>query len=117
VEYAKTAKNRGLKVIIAGAGMAAHLAGVLAAHTDIPVIGVPLDSSPFNGMDALLSTVQMPPGVPVATMAVGKAGAKNSGVFAVRILALEDPALASRLVKFKEDMVRQIEEKAGRIIG
>jgi phosphoribosylamine--glycine ligase len=116
-EYAKTAKKRGLKVIIAGAGMAAHLAGVLAAHTDIPVIGVPLDSSPLHGMDALLSTVQMPPGVPVATMAVGKAGAKNSGVLAVRILALEDSILASRLVEFRKDMVHQIEEKAGRVIG
>ena len=100
VEYAKTAKNRGLKVIIAGAGMAAHLAGVLSAHTDIPVIGVPLDSSPFHGMDALLSTVQMPPGVPVATMGVGKSGAKNGGVLAARILALEDKTLAARLVQF-----------------
>jgi phosphoribosylamine---glycine ligase len=116
-EYAKTAKKRGLKVIIAGAGMAAHLAGVLSAHTDIPVIGVPLDSSSFHGMDALLSTVQMPPGVPVATMGVGKAGAKNSGVLAVRILALEDPTLAARLVEFREHMVHQIEEKAGRIAG
>jgi phosphoribosylamine---glycine ligase len=115
VEYAKTAKNRGLKVIIAGAGMAAHLAGVLSAHTDIPVIGVPLDSSPFHGMDALLSTVQMPPGVPVATMGVGKSGAKNGGVLAVRILALEDKTLAARLVQFREKMVQQVEEKASRI--
>jgi phosphoribosylamine---glycine ligase len=116
-EYAKTAKNRGLKVIIAGAGMAAHLAGVLSAHTDVPVIGVPLDSSPFHGMDALLSTVQMPPGVPVATMGVGKSGAKNSGVLAARILALEDPILAAKLVEFREYMVQQVAEKAGRIAG
>ena len=115
VEYAKTAKSRGLKVIIAGAGMAAHLAGVISSHTDIPVIGVPLDSSPFHGMDALLSTVQMPPGVPVATMGIGKSGAKNGGVLAVRILALEDQILAERLVQFRERMVQQVEEKADRI--
>jgi phosphoribosylamine--glycine ligase len=117
MDYAKTAKDRGLKVIIAGAGMAAHLAGVLSAHTDIPVIGVPLDSSPLHGMDALLSTVQMPPGVPVATMGVGRAGAKNAGVLAVRILALEDQGLAARLVQFRETMVQQVEEAAGRIAG
>ncbi len=117
VDYAKTAEKRGLKVIIAGAGMAAHLAGVVAAHTDIPVIGVPLDTSSFNGMDALLSTVQMPPGVPVATMGVGRPGAKNSGILAARILALEDKALASRLVEFRERMVQQVEEKARRIVG
>ena len=117
MDYAKTAKNRGLKVIIAGAGMAAHLAGVLSAHTDIPVIGVPLDSSPFHGMDALLSTVQMPPGVPVATMGVGRSGAKNGAVLAVRILALEDQSLSARLVQFRETMVHQVEEAAGRIAG
>ena len=104
-------------MIIAGAGMAAHLAGVLSSHTDIPVIGVPLDSSPFHGMDALLSTVQMPPGVPVATMGVGKSGAKNGGVLAARILALEDQALAARLVQFREKMVQQVEEKAGQLAG
>jgi len=114
-EYAATAKERGLKLIIAGAGMAAHLAGVLAAHTDLPVVGVPLNASPLGGMDALLATVQMPPGVPVATMGIGKAGAKNAAVLALRILALNDSALASKLVKFREDMVKEVEQKARRI--
>lgn len=114
-EYASTAKERGLKLIIAGAGMAAHLAGVLAAHTDLPVIGVPLDASPLGGMDALLATVQMPPGIPVATMTIGKAGAKNAAVLALRILALNDSSLASKLVKFREDMVKEVEQKARRI--
>ena len=114
-EYAKTARERGLRIIIAGAGMAAHLAGVLASHTDLPVIGVPLDASPLGGMDALLSTVQMPPGIPVATMGIGKAGAKNGAVLASRILALNDPALASKLVKFRQDMVTEVEQKAKRI--
>jgi phosphoribosylamine--glycine ligase len=111
-EYAQTAQQRGLKIIIAGAGMAAHLAGVLASHTDVPVIGVPLDASPLGGMDALLATVQMPPGVPVATMGIGKAGAKNAGVLATRILAISDPKLGRKLVKFRQDMVREVEEKA-----
>ncbi len=109
--YAREAQARGLQIIIAGAGMAAHLAGVLAAHTDIPVIGVPLDSSSLNGLDALLSTVQMPPGVPVATMGIGKAGAKNGAVFAARILALQDKDIAARLENYKEEMARQVEEK------
>ncbi len=95
--------------------MAAHLAGVLAAHTNIPIIGVPIDASSLNGLDALLSTVQMPPGVPVATMGIGKAGAKNGAVLASRILALNDPALASKLVKFRQDMVTEVEQKAKRI--
>ncbi len=116
-KYADTAQKRGLKMIIAGAGMAAHLAGVLASHTDLPVIGVPLDASPLNGMDALLATVQMPPGIPVATMGIGKPGAKNAGVLAARILALEDKALAERVVQFKIDMVAEVEEKAKRIGG
>ncbi len=111
-DYARTAEERGLKIIIAGAGMAAHLAGVLAAHTNLPVIGVPLDASPLNGMDALLSTVQMPPGIPVATMGIGKAGAKNAGVFALKLLALSDPELGKKLVKFRQDMVVEVEEKA-----
>lgn len=114
-EYAKTAAARGLKVIIAGAGMAAHLAGVLAAHTDLPVIGVPLDASSLGGIDALLSTVQMPPGIPVATMGIGKAGAKNAGVFALKMLALSDPELAEKVVKFRQDMVLEVEEKAKRV--
>ncbi len=115
VEYAKTAQERGLKVIIAGAGMAAHLAGVLASHTDLPVIGIPLDASSLGGLDALLSTVQMPPGIPVATMGIGKAGAKNGGVLALKILALSNPEIGQKLIKFRHDMVAEVEEKARRI--
>lgn len=114
-QYAITAQERGLKMIIAGAGMAAHLAGVLAAHTDLPVIGVPLDASSLQGMDSLLSTAQMPPGIPVATMGIGKAGAKNAGVLALKILALNDPKLAKELVLFRENMVKEVEEKARRV--
>lgn len=115
MEYAQTAKDRGLKAIIAGAGMAAHLAGVIASHTDLPVVGVPLDASSLNGLDALLATVQMPPGVPVATMGIGKAGAKNAGVFVTRMLAVEDKEIAKKLVLFREKMVEEVEEKAKRI--
>ena len=114
-EFAQTAAQRGLKIIIAGAGMAAHLAGVLSSHTDLPVIGVPLDASPLGGMDALLATVQMPPGIPVATMGIGKAGAKNAGVLAARMLALADPELGRKLVKFRKDMAKEVEESAGKI--
>lgn len=113
--YAQTAAERGLKLIIAGAGMAAHLAGVIASHTDLPVIGVPLDASPLNGMDALLATVQMPPGIPVATMCIGKPGAKNAAVLAMKILALSDEHLANEVVNFRENMVKEVEEKAKRI--
>jgi phosphoribosylamine--glycine ligase len=109
--FASSAAERGLKVIIAGAGMAAHLAGVLAAHTDLPLIGVPIDASPLNGLDALLATVQMPPGIPVATMAIGKAGAKNGAVLATRILALEDEEIAARLVAFRQGMAEEVEAK------
>ena len=91
--------------------MAAHLAGVLAAHTNIPVIGVPIDASPLNGLDALLSTVQMPPGVPVATRGIGKAGAKNAAVLAARILALNDKKIAANLGAFKKKMAQQVEDK------
>ncbi|MBA3002796.1 MAG: 5-(carboxyamino)imidazole ribonucleotide mutase [Desulfurivibrio sp.] len=115
MEYASSARTRGLKIIIAAAGMAAHLAGVLAAHTTLPVIGVPVDSSSLNGLDALLSTVQMPPGVPVATMGIGKAGAKNGAILAAQILALGDEVLAARLADFKEEMAREVEEKAQRL--
>jgi len=110
-EYARSASQRGLKIIIAGAGMAAHLAGVLAAHTTLPVIGVPIDASSLNGLDALLSTVQMPPGIPVATMGIGKAGAKNAAVLAARILAVSDPKLTTALVQFSRDMADQVAEK------
>jgi phosphoribosylamine--glycine ligase len=114
-EFAGTAKSRGIQIIIAGAGHAAHLAGVMAAHTPLPVIGVPIDSSAFQGLDALLSTVQMPPGIPVATVAVGKPGARNAGILAAQILALSDPALAAKLDDFKADMARQVEQKAAKI--
>jgi len=115
MEYTRSASARGVKIIIAGAGMAAHLAGVIASHTDLPVIGVPLDASPLGGMDALLATVQMPPGIPVATMGIGKAGAKNAAVLACRILALEDRELAERLVAFREKMVQEVNDKARKI--
>ncbi|MEN8256897.1 MAG: 5-(carboxyamino)imidazole ribonucleotide mutase [Thermodesulfobacteriota bacterium] len=111
-EFAETARERGVKVIIAGAGMAAHLAGVLAAHTTIPVIGVPIDSSSLKGMDALLATVQMPPGIPVATMAIGKAGAKNAAILACQILSVSDAEMAQKLVGFKAEMAAQVDEKA-----
>ncbi|HIJ89599.1 MAG TPA: 5-(carboxyamino)imidazole ribonucleotide mutase [Deltaproteobacteria bacterium] len=116
MEYASSARARGLKIIIAAAGMAAHLAGVLAAHTILPVIGVPVDSSSLKGLDALLSTVQMPPGVPVATMGIGKAGAKNGAILAAQILALADEKLAERLVAFKDEMAREVEVKAQRLV-
>jgi phosphoribosylaminoimidazole carboxylase PurE protein len=109
--YAKKAASRGVRIIIAGAGAAAHLAGVIASHTSIPVIGVPIDSSSLKGLDALLSTVQMPGGVPVATMAIGKAGARNAGLFAVRILAVNDDGLRKKLAGYHRKMARSIEEK------
>lgn len=109
--YARTARERGLKIIIAGAGMAAHLAGVMAAHTTVPVIGVPLDASSLNGLDALLSTVQMPPGIPVATMGIGKSGARNAAVLALRILALNDESLHDKLVHHAEEMAEQVAAK------
>jgi phosphoribosylamine--glycine ligase len=114
-EFAATARKRGIKVIIAGAGQAAHLAGVLAAHTTLPVIGVPIDSSSLQGLDALLSTVQMPPGVPVATVAIGKPGATNAAILAVQILAVADSELYERLRMFKMEMAKQVEQKAKRI--
>ncbi len=110
-DYARKASERGIKVLIAGAGWAAHLGGVIAAETTLPVIGVPIDSSPLKGMDSLLSIVQMPPGIPVATMAIGKGGARNAGIFAVQILAASDPALAEKLVKHKEKLAAGVMEK------
>ena len=111
-EWASSARERGVKVIIAGAGHAAHLAGAMAAHTSLPIIGVPIDSSCLQGMDALLATVQMPPGVPVATMAIGKSGARNAGILAVQILALADTVLAEKLDEYKQSMAAKVEEKA-----
>jgi len=103
------------KVLIAGAGMAAHLAGFLAAHTVIPVVGVPIDSSSLNGLDSLLSTVQMPGGIPVATMGIGAAGAKNAGLFAVKMLATHDEALRRKLHHYREKMAQELNEKASRV--
>ncbi|MGH9682521.1 MAG: 5-(carboxyamino)imidazole ribonucleotide mutase [Candidatus Acidiferrales bacterium] len=114
-EYATTAAARGLKVLIAAAGAAAHLAGVIAANTTLPVIGVPMGTSSLNGLDALLSTVQMPGGIPVATMAIDKAGAVNAAIFAAEILALSDPEIAQKLVAHKEDLARSVGEKNARL--
>ncbi|MFQ5850231.1 MAG: 5-(carboxyamino)imidazole ribonucleotide mutase [Candidatus Binatia bacterium] len=111
LEYADSAHKRGIEVIIVGAGAAAHLAGLVAAKTTLPVIGVPLDSSALRGMDALLATVQMPAGVPVATMAIGKPGAANAGIFAAQILARKDHRIFASLVRFKEEMVSGVEQK------
>ncbi len=111
LHYTRQAEARGIKVIIAGAGAAAHLAGVIAGQTTLPVIGVPLASSSLKGLDALLSIVQMPGGVPVATMAIGEAGARNAGILAARILALSDEALRRTLQSFKEAMAFEVEEK------
>ncbi|UCH00887.1 MAG: 5-(carboxyamino)imidazole ribonucleotide mutase [Deltaproteobacteria bacterium] len=105
-DYAINASDRGIEVIIAGAGWAAHLAGILASYTKLPVIGVPIESSPLSGIDSLLSTVQMPPGVPVATMAIGRGGARNAAVFAAQILALKYDHIAKRLETYKEGLVR-----------
>ncbi len=112
MKFATEARDRGVRVIIAGAGHAAHLAGVLAAHTTLPVIGVPIDSSCLKGMDALLSTVQMPPGIPVATVSIGKSGAKNAGILATQILAVSDAQLQDRLATFKKEMAEQVDKKA-----
>lgn len=108
--YAKTARTRGLEVLIAGAGMAAHLAGVLAAHTTLPVIGVPIASGALNGLDALYSTVQMPPGVPVAT--VGIDGAKNAAYLACEILSIKYPEIAQKLEEFRSTTRKILEEKS-----
>ena len=110
-EYVADADQRGCAVFIAAAGLAAHLAGAVAAHTIRPVIGVPMEGGPLNGFDALLSTVQMPGGIPVATMAIGKAGAKNAALMAVRILALENNALSEKLHSYIENMAKEVEKK------
>jgi len=110
-EYAEKAAGRGLEVIIAGAGWAAHLAGVIASYTLLPVIGVPIDSSPLKGMDSLLSIVQMPPGIPVATVAIGKGGAKNAAILAAQILGLKHPGIAANLKAYREKMTLDAIEK------
>jgi len=106
-DLAKSAEKKGIKVIIAGAGMAAHLPGVLASHTTLPVIGIPLNASTLSGLDSLFSIIQMPPGVPVATVSIGEAGAKNAAILAVQILALSDDKLKMRLEKFKQDLAEK----------
>jgi phosphoribosylamine---glycine ligase len=117
VKIASEAEKKGIEVIIAGAGMAAHLAGVVAAHTIVPVIGVPIDSSPLHGIDSLLSTVQMPPGVPVATMAIGKAGAKNAAILSAQIIGRKDHAILKRLKEYRKKMAEEVEKKAQAIKG
>jgi len=111
-KLAKDAEKQGIEVIIAGAGAAAHLAGVIAAHTILPVIGIPINSSPLQGFDALFSTVQMPPGIPVATMAVGKAGAKNAAIFAAEIIGRKDAKIVKKLKDYKKLLEKEVEKKA-----
>ena len=113
----REAPARGVKLFIVGAGAAAHLGGVVAAHSVMPVIGVPIDSSALNGLDALLSTVQMPPGVPVATVSIGKPGATNAGVLAAQILAVGDAAIAQRLEAYKRKLAEKVEQAAAKITG
>ncbi len=110
-DFATNARSKGTRVFIAGAGGAAHLAGVIAAHTTLPVIGVPVDSTPLVGFDALLATVQMPAGIPVATVAVGKSGARNAGILAAQILGLSDNGLAEKLAQFKKKLADGVKEK------
>lgn len=112
-EYARTAMKRGLQVIIAGAGSAAHLPGVIASMTTLPVIGVPIKSGALNGVDALYAIVQMPPGIPVATVAIN--GAKNAGILAAQIIGLKDEKVGERLVSYKEELASQVEEKDARL--
>lgn len=109
-KFAKDARKNGIKVIIAGAGGAAALAGVIAAHTTLPVIGVPIETSSLNGLDSLLSTVQMPGGVPVASMAIGKAGAKNAAIFALEILGASDAELEKKLEAYKKSLAKKVKE-------
>ncbi len=114
-DFAKNASKRGVQVVIAGAGYAAHLAGVIAAHTVIPVIGVPLAVSPLQGVDSLLAMGQMPGGIPVATVTIGKAGAKNAALLAVEILALSDKALHDKLIDYRKKMAKDVEEKSRKL--
>jgi 5-(carboxyamino)imidazole ribonucleotide mutase len=116
-EYIKEAETKGIEVIIAGAGGAAHLPGVIAAETILPVIGVPIETMALHGMDSLLSIVQMPGGVPVATMAIGKAGAQNAGILAAQILARKYPKVAEQLVSYKKSLEKEVREKAKGLDG
>ncbi|MDX1587490.1 MAG: 5-(carboxyamino)imidazole ribonucleotide mutase [Oleiphilaceae bacterium] len=108
VDYAKTASDRGIKVIIAGAGGAAHLPGMVAAQTALPVLGVPVQSRTLNGLDSLLSIVQMPGGIPVGTLAIGKAGARNAGIMAAQILGLQEPRILAAVEQFRQEQTRQV---------
>ncbi|HKD02363.1 MAG TPA: 5-(carboxyamino)imidazole ribonucleotide mutase [Terriglobales bacterium] len=114
-EYARKAAERGIKVIIAGAGGAAHLAGVIAAHTTLPVIGVPIPATSLNGMDSLLATVQMPAGIPVATVAIGKPGATNAGILAAQMISLADAGVAQKITAHKEKLAKGVEEKSKKL--
>lgn len=114
-EYVRSARDRGIKVLIAGAGAAAHLAGVMAAETTLPVIAVPIDATSLKGLDALLAMVQMPAGIPVATMAIGAAGARNAGIFAVQMMSTENPVLAQKLFDFKKDMAAGVLKKSEKL--
>src|SRR5579885_180900 len=114
-EYARKAAERGIRVIIAGAGGAAHLAGVIAAHTTLPVLGVPIPSTSLNGLDSLLATVPMPAGIPVATVAIGKPGATNAGILAAQILGVADSAVAQKLHGHKEKLAKGVEEKSKKL--
>lgn len=114
-DYVRSARDRGIKMLIAGAGAAAHLAGVVAAETSLPVIAVPIDSTSLRGLDALLAMVQMPAGIPVATMAIGPAGARNAGLFAVRMLAVTDAELERKLSEFKREMAEGVVKKSDKL--
>jgi 5-(carboxyamino)imidazole ribonucleotide mutase len=114
--FAQNAARKGIQIIIVGAGAAAHLAGVIASHTLLPVIGVPIDATSLKGLDALFSTVQMPGGIPVATMAIGKAGAKNASLLAIRILALTDKRLQDRLAAYVQAMAEDVENKQSKLM-
>jgi 5-(carboxyamino)imidazole ribonucleotide mutase len=114
-KFARDVAKRGVKIIIVGAGAAAHLAGVIASQTQLPVIGVPIDATAVHGLDALLSTVQMPGGIPVATMAIGKAGAKNAALYAARILALTDSKIAAQLTTYIKKMAKDVEKKQDKL--
>jgi phosphoribosylaminoimidazole carboxylase PurE protein len=114
-EFARKARERGIRVIIAGAGGAAHLAGVIAAHTTLPVIGVPIPATSLQGMDSLLATVQMPAGIPVATVAIGAPGATNAGILAAQMIGLSDQNIAKKLDTYKEKLARGVEEKSKKL--
>lgn len=114
-KFARDASRRGLKAIIVGAGGASHLAGIIAAETILPVIAVPIDNSPLSGIDALLSTVQMPSGVPVATMAIGRAGAVNAAIYAAEIIATSDRNMANKLIRFKQDLEKSVVAKSEKL--